>query len=47
MKTIAKHFATLRQAESYLNRLYGKFDCVRLVRSPMFTESGIYTFEVK
>ncbi len=47
MKTIRKIYQTLRQAENYQNRLYGKFDHVRLVKFPMFGESGIYVWEVK
>jgi hypothetical protein len=47
MKTIRKIYQTLRQAENYQNRLYNKFDYVRLVKSPMFSESGEYVWEVK
>jgi hypothetical protein len=45
-KRIVKTYKTLRQAERYQNLLYNKFDSVKLVRSPMFTEYGIYAWEV-
>jgi hypothetical protein len=44
--TLAKHCTTLKQAEQYQNRLYGKYESVRLVRSPRFTEAGLYVWEV-
>jgi hypothetical protein len=44
--TIAKTFDSLKQAERYQNRLYGKYDKVELVKSPMFSESGIYVWIV-
>ena len=47
MKTITKTFETLKQAERHQNSLYGKFNHVRLVRSPRFGESGVYAWEVK
>ncbi len=47
MRTITKHFKTLKRAEAYQNRLYSKYDHVRLVRSPRFGEEGIYTWEVR
>lgn len=46
MKTIKKYFDTLKQAEQYQNRLYGRYEQVRLVHSPIFTESGKYIWEV-
>jgi hypothetical protein len=46
MKRITKSFDTLRAAERYQNRLYGRHFSVRLVHAPHFTESGIYTWEV-
>ena len=45
-KTIEKQYDTLKQAERYQNRLYNRFDSVRLVRSPLFSESGKYVWEV-
>jgi hypothetical protein len=45
-KTISKTFKTPRQAESYQNRLYERFDSVKLLRSPMFSEEGAYTWQV-
>ena len=47
MKTIAKHFQTIRQAERYQDRLYNRFDVVRLVRFPLFDEAGSYVWEVQ
>jgi hypothetical protein len=47
MKRISKTYATLKQAERYQTRLYNRFDSVRLIRSPMFSESGLYVWEVK
>lgn len=47
MKTIAKNFKTIKQAEIFQFNLYGKFDSVKLVKSPMFSEEGIYIWEVK
>ena len=47
MKTIRKTYQTLRQAESYQNRLYNRFDYVRLIKSPMFSESGVYVWAVR
>jgi len=46
MKTITKMCKTLKQAEVYQNRLYNKYEHVRLVRSPCFTEEGIYQWIV-
>lgn len=47
MKTISKTFKTSKEAVSYQNRLYNKYDYVRLVKSPVFQEYGIYTWAVK
>lgn len=47
MKTVSKHFDTLEQAEKCQDKLYDKYNHVRLVKSPMFEESGTYTWEVK
>jgi len=46
-KTITKQFATLKQAEKFLMGLYNQWQSVNCVRSPLFSESGIYIFEVK
>jgi hypothetical protein len=46
VKTITKRFTKLRQAENYQNRLYFRYERVRLVRSPRFSEDGIYAWEV-
>jgi hypothetical protein len=47
MKTITKHFDTMKQAERFLNKLYSQFDFVNLISYPVFSESGIYTFQIK
>jgi hypothetical protein len=47
MKTIKKQFDTLNKAEKYQNRLYDRYSHVRLTSSPMFSESGLYVWEVK
>lgn len=44
--TITKRCETIRQAERYLEKLYGLYDYVRLIGFPSNTESGIYTFYV-
>jgi hypothetical protein len=44
---ITKQFKTLKQAEQEQNRLYDKYDYVRLIRSPLFEEEGTYVWEVK
>jgi hypothetical protein len=46
MKTIVKNFTNLKQAERYQNRLYSRFDSVRLITFPVFTDSGNYVWEV-
>lgn len=44
---VSKYFATLRKAEQHQVRLYGMYDVVRLIKSPRFTEAGIYVWEVQ
>ena len=44
--TITKFYNTLKKAERYQNRLYSRYDTVRLVKFPRFTESGFYTWLV-
>lgn len=46
MRQIKKHFDTSRQAEKYLQNLYGMYDYVKLVSWP-YQEKGMYTFEVQ
>jgi hypothetical protein len=46
MKTITKTYSTLKQAEQYQNRLYNKYAHVRLVRAPLFSEEGVYVWQV-
>lgn len=47
MKTISKNYKTLKQAEKYQNWLYGRYDYVRLVSSPRWSEEGVYVWEVR
>lgn len=49
MKTriITKHYDKLRQAEAYQTRLCNRYDYVRLIGWPRFTNNGNYTWEVK
>lgn len=46
-KYIKKEFTTLRQAEAYLNKLYAKYDYVRVVSAPMMSQAGVYIYEVE
>ena len=46
MKTITKHFDTLKKASNYRNRLYSKYDEVKLLSFPVISEKGIYVFLV-
>lgn len=47
MKTITKHYKTLRSAENFQNRLYSKYDYVRLISSPLSSEEGKYVWQVR
>jgi hypothetical protein len=47
MRQIKKHFDTSRQAEMYLDKLYGMYSHVRLIRFPFCQEAGTYIFEVQ
>lgn len=47
MKQITKQFKTARQAENYLQNLYGMYNYVKLIIFPRHSESGTYIFEVK
>lgn len=47
MKTITKHFKTLKAAEAYQNRLYNLYESVELIRWPRFGEGdGYYAWRV-
>lgn len=46
MRTIKRYFQTIRQAERYLQRLYDRYHCARLVGFPQSSEAGYYTFFV-
>ena len=43
---ISKTFQSMRQAENYQDSLYDKYDRVRLIEFPMFSEYGMYKWEV-
>lgn len=47
MKRIEKYCRNLHAAETFQNRLYNRYDHVRLIASPLLTESGFYKWEVK
>ena len=47
MKYVRQHFNNMKQAEKYLNKLYSKYDHVRIFSCPLFAEAGVYTFEIK
>ena len=46
MKTIKKHFETIKQAIDYRTKLYQKYDFVKITDAPLFDENGIYIFSV-
>ena len=46
-RLIYKEYKTMKAAEKYMNKLYSKYDHVRLVDFPKNSENGIYVFEVK
>lgn len=46
MKQIKKCFETQKKAESYIERLYNRYNWVRLVKFPRFSESGYYYINV-
>jgi len=46
MQTITKNYKKLRLAESMHTRLQNKWHYAKLVKSPRFTEGGVYAWEV-
>ena len=46
MKQISKNFPTLKNAQNYMERLYSRYNYVRLSVFPRFSESGEYVFTV-
>jgi hypothetical protein len=46
MSIVSKIFKTIKQAERYQNSLYNKFPYVCLITSPIWSEEGVYTWEV-
>ncbi len=47
MKTITKYFTDANKANAYYLRLCDKYESVKLVRSPRFTEDGYYSWECR
>jgi hypothetical protein len=47
MKTISKHFETIKQAEKFMSSLYNRFNAVSLIKYPINSEKGIYIYQVK
>lgn len=43
---INKNFGSLKEAELYQDELYEKYNYVRLIQAPRFTELGEYRWEV-
>ena len=46
MHEVIKYLKSLKQAERFQNSLYNKYPYVRLVTSPIFTEDGLYIWNV-
>ena len=46
MITIRKTFKTMKQAENYQQKLYNKYNRVKLVTNPLYQESGLYIWVV-
>ena len=47
MKRIRRFFNWMQQAEKYQNRLYTKYDSVKLVAFPQNDKAGFYIWEVE
>ena len=43
---ISKECKTIKQAEAVKKRLQNKYSHVTLIRFPIYTDNGIYQFEV-
>ena len=46
MKTIAEFFPTLALAEAYQDALYARYESVKAIRWPLFSEDGVYAWQV-
>ena len=44
---ISRELKSLRQAEAFQNRLYEKYDSVKIIESPRFSEQGVYTWLIQ
>lgn len=47
MKQVSKYFHTIRQAEKHQDKLYDKYNSVRLVSFPITSEAGTYIWKVE
>jgi len=47
MIKMQKYFSNIKAAERFQSRLYEKYNYVRLVESPRWSEEGVYIWEVK
>jgi hypothetical protein len=47
MIEISKTFKTIKQAEKFQNSLYNRFNYVALTSSPIWSEEGVYTWDVQ
>jgi len=46
METISKRFNSIKQAERYQNKLYNTFNYVQLISYPVWSEDGLYIWEI-
>jgi hypothetical protein len=46
MKLINKHFKTIKQADRYHLRLMDKYNSVKIINYPRFSETGLYTWQI-
>ena len=46
MKTIKKHFDTIKQAVNFRSKLYQKYEFVKITETPLIEESGEYVYVV-
>lgn len=45
--TVKADYSDLKKAENFQNSLYSKYESVKLIRWPIFSEQGTYIWEVK
>ena len=44
---ISKEFKSIKEVEKFQNKLYEKYNHVKIVACPCLTNNGLYQFEVK